>query len=61
MTEGQAATLLEEVRENRKYIFEIVQRLTRVEERTSRKATTWGLVGGCIAMVPPVVWWVMTL
>lgn len=49
--------VVDEVRENRGYIMEILQRLTRVEEKTSRTATLYGLLGGIISGVGALLLW----
>ena len=37
----------------------IIERLVRLEERTSRKATMYGLFGGTVATLPVLIWWVV--
>jgi hypothetical protein len=57
MTQREIDYIIDEVRENRERILDVLQRLVRVEERTSRKATIYGLIGGAIIALPPLFYW----
>jgi hypothetical protein len=44
-----------------KKVDDITERLTRLEERTSMKATLYGLLGGAVpVLIALAIWWVTT-
>jgi len=60
MTERVVEIIIQEVRQNRTHIMDIIERLVRVEEKTTRKATIYGIVGGVLPSLTIVLWWLFT-
>lgn len=51
--------ILNEVRLNRNYIIEILQRVARLEEKGTRRAAFYGVLGGFLPSIGLVIWWLV--
>ena len=51
--------VLAEVRLNRNYIIEILQRVAKLEEKNTTRTTLYGVVGGFLPAVVVLIWWLV--
>lgn len=51
--------ILQEVRCNRDYIIQILQRLTKLEEKHSRTSAIYGILGGFLPAAGMFIWWLV--
>ena len=60
MENGQFDLLLDEIRENRGTLVELLERVVRLEERYRGMSVFWGTLGGLLPAAGIVLWWVAT-